>query len=54
MSAYAALAGMKAFVFMPQDVPSPFIAECKALGAKVTLVDGLITDCGKKAAEEIT
>jgi threonine synthase len=52
MSAYAALAGMKAFVFMPKDVPSPFIAECKALGAKVTLVDGLITDCGKIAAEE--
>jgi threonine synthase len=53
MSAYAALAGMKAFVFMPQDVPSPFVSECKAFGAEVTLVDGLITDCGKKAAEEI-
>ncbi|MBN2072137.1 MAG: threonine synthase [Candidatus Krumholzibacteriota bacterium] len=53
MSAYAALAGMKAFVFMPSDVPVPFIAECKALGAKVTLVDGLITDCGKIAAEGV-
>lgn len=52
MSAYAALAGMKAFVYMPKDVPGPFIAECKALGADVTLVDGLITDCGKIAAEE--
>jgi threonine synthase len=52
MSAYAALAGMKAFVFMPQDVPSPFISECKAFGAEITLVDGLITDCGKIAAEE--
>ena len=51
MSAYAAAAGMKAFVFMPQDVPRPFISECKALGAEVTLVDGLITDCGKAAAE---
>ena len=53
MSAYAALAGMKAFVFMPKDVPAPFIAECKALGAEVTLIDGLITDCGKAAAEGV-
>lgn len=53
MSAYAALAGIKSFVFMPKDVPQPFIAECKALGAEVTLVDGLITDCGKLAAESV-
>jgi len=53
MSAYAALAGMEAFVFMPQDTPRPFIAECQALGAKVTLIDGLITDCGKIAAEGV-
>lgn len=51
MSAYAALAGMKAYVFMPRDVPRPFISECKALGAEVTLIDGLITDCGKAAAQ---
>jgi len=53
MSAYAALAGMKSYVFMPKDVPSPFISECKALGAEVTLIDGLITDCGKAAAEGV-
>jgi threonine synthase len=53
MSAYAALAGMKSFVFMPKDVPQPFISECMALGADVTLVDGLITDCGKLAAEGV-
>lgn len=53
MSAYASLAGMKSFVFMPKDVPEPFVAECKALGAEVTLVDGLITDCGKLAAEGV-
>lgn len=52
MSAYAALAGMNAFVFMPKDVPSPFISECIALGANVTLIDGLITDCGKIATKE--
>lgn len=53
MSAYAALAGMKSYVFMPKDVPQSFISECKALGAEVTLVDGLITDCGKIAAEGV-
>lgn len=50
MSAYAALSGLSAFVYMPADVPHPFIAECRALGATVTLVEGLITDCGKIAA----
>ncbi|MFN2225708.1 MAG: threonine synthase [Anaerolineae bacterium] len=53
MSAYAALAGMEAHVFMPQDVPPLFVAECRALGAEVTLIDGLITDCGRAAAEGV-
>ncbi len=53
MSAYAALAGMEAAVFMPKDVPEPFITECRVLGATVTLVDGVITDCGKAAAAEL-
>ncbi|MGD8490036.1 MAG: threonine synthase [Anaerolineae bacterium] len=53
MSAYAALAGMEAHVFMPQDVPPLFVAECRALGAEVTLIDGLITDCGQAAAEGV-
>jgi threonine synthase len=53
MSAYAALAGMEAHVFMPRDVPSVFVAECRTLGAEVTLVDGLITDCGRIAAQEV-
>jgi len=52
LSAYAALAGIPAHVFMPRDVPLPFVAECRALGAEVTLVDGLITDAGRAAAEE--
>ena len=53
MSAYASLAGIKSFVYMPKDVPQPFITECKALGAEVTLIDGLITDCGKAAAVDV-
>jgi len=52
MSAYAALAGLDAHVYMPKDVPQPFIAECRALGAHVTLVDGVITDCGRAAAKD--
>ena len=51
-SAYAALAGLEAHVYMPADVPPLFIAECRALGAEVTLVDGLITDCGRRAAAD--
>ncbi|MGD9101008.1 MAG: threonine synthase [Anaerolineae bacterium] len=53
MSAYAAQAGLPAHVFMPRDVPQPFVAECRALGAEITLVDGLITDAGRIAAEGV-
>src|SRR4051794_2017694 len=53
MSAYAAVAGLPAHVFMPADVPQGFRAQCMALGAQVTLVDGLITDCGARVREGI-
>ncbi len=53
MSAYAARAGLEAHVFMPQDVPVAFVRECTALGANVTLIDGLITDCGKAARDGV-
>ena len=51
MAAYAALAGMEANIFMPADTPRANIVECEQMGANVTLVDGLITDCGKIVAE---
>ncbi len=51
-SAYAALGGLEAHVFMPTDVPHAFVVECRARGAQVTLVDGLITDCGRRASTE--
>jgi threonine synthase len=51
LAAYAASAGLKAKVFMPKDVKVPFIRECELYGADVTLVDGLITDAGRIAAE---
>jgi threonine synthase len=52
MAAYAAAAGIAARVFMPRDVKTPFIRECELYGAEVTLVDGLITDAGRVAAEQ--
>ena len=50
MAAYAAAAGIEAHIFMPRDVPQSNFIECCAAGAKVTLVDGLISDCGKMVA----
>ena len=51
LAAYAAKAGLPAFIFMPKDTPAANIIECQQQGANVTLVDGLITDCGKIIAE---
>lgn len=51
LAAYAAAAGMEAHIFMPSDVPQANYIECKAFGARVTLVDGLISDCAKIVAE---
>src|SRR5262249_58627084 len=49
-AAYAARAGLEAYVFMPRDVPQAFIVECQINGAHVELVDGLITDAGRRVA----
>jgi threonine synthase len=51
LAAYAAAAGLEAYIFMPRDVPQANYLECKAYGADVTLVDGLISDCDRMAAE---
>jgi threonine synthase len=50
LAAYAARAGLEANIFMPNDTPKANVIECRELGAKVTLVDGLITDCGAEIA----
>jgi threonine synthase len=50
-AAYAAAAGMKCEVFIPKDAKQPFVDECRLYGANVTLVDGLITDAGRMAAD---
>lgn len=51
LAAYAARAGLEAHLFMPRDVPRANAIECEAMGAHVTLVDGLISDCGRIVAE---
>ena len=50
LAAYAARAGLECFIFMPRDTPRANIVECEQTGAQVTLLDGLITDCGAEVA----
>ena len=52
LAAYAARGGVEAHVYMPADVPKSFVAQCRAFGAEVHLIDGLITDCGRVSVEE--
>ena len=51
LAAYAAAAGIEANIFMPKDVPFANYVEAVLYGANVTLVDGLISDCGRMVAE---
>ena len=53
MAAYGARAGMESYVFMPVDAPDVNKIECQAVGAKVVLVRGLITDCGRMVADGV-
>ncbi|MEP6920449.1 MAG: threonine synthase [bacterium] len=46
LAAYSARAGLECFIFMPKDTPRANVVECEQTGAHVTLMDGLITDCG--------
>jgi threonine synthase len=51
LAAYAAAAGLAAVIVMPSDTPVANVMECRAFGAKVIQLDGLISDCGKYVAE---
>jgi threonine synthase len=51
LAAYAARAGLESFIFMPRDTPRANVVECEQTGAHVTLMDGLITDCGAEVAK---
>jgi threonine synthase len=45
-AAYAAHAGLGCVIAMPADTPAAIVLECRAFGAEVHLIDGLISDCG--------
>jgi len=51
LAAYAARAGIEAHIFMPKDVPQANRVECESYGARITLVNGLISDCARIVAE---
>jgi threonine synthase len=54
LAAYAARAGLEAHIYMPRDTPRANVVECRELGAQVTLIDGMITDCGAEIARRKT
>jgi len=51
LAAYGARAGMETYIFMPADTPIANQLECVHAGARVYLIDGLITDCGRMVRE---
>lgn len=53
LAAYGAAAGKPVTVLVPTDTPEVNLAEARVMGARIALVDGLISDCGK-VAEEIS
>lgn len=50
LAAYAAAAGIEAYIFMPKDVPLANRMEAEYADAHLTLVDGLISDCARMVA----
>ncbi len=54
LAAYAASAGMKCVIAMPADTPKANVIECRAFGADVRMINGLISECGKFIAENKT
>ena len=51
LAAYAAQAEIPCVIVMPADTPAANVMECKAFGADVRKLKGLISDCGKYVAE---
>ncbi|HRQ38700.1 MAG TPA: threonine synthase [Chloroflexota bacterium] len=52
LAAYAARAGLRAHVYMPQDAPLININEVQMTGADLRLINGLINDAGREAAAD--
>ena len=53
-AAYAARGGLRCVIAMPSDTPAAIVLECRAFGADVHLIDGLISDCGAFIAQNAT
>ena len=51
MAAYAARAGIPAYVSAPKDAPESCILQARCYGAEVDLIAGLISDAGHLAAD---
>ncbi len=51
-AAYGAAAGLPVHVVVPEDTPRPILAEIRALGADLQLLDGLISDCGRVVRQQ--
>ena len=51
MAAYAARAGVPGYVSAPKDAPETCIQQASVYGAEVELVEGLISDAGRVAAQ---
>ena len=51
LAAYGAQAGLRSVIVMPADTPPANVLECRAFGADVRRLPGLISDCGKYVAE---
>ncbi|MCB8943830.1 MAG: threonine synthase [Ardenticatenaceae bacterium] len=52
LAAYAARAGKRAHVYMPNDAPLINIIEVQVTGADLRLINGLINDAGREAAAD--
>jgi len=51
LAAYAARAGVKAVIVVPEDTPRSIVREAEAYGAEIILVKGSISDAGLRLGE---
>jgi threonine synthase len=51
LAAYGARAGIGVRVYVPRDTPELLVEEIESYGAQAVLIDGLIDEAGRRAAE---
>lgn len=52
LAAYAAVGGLQARIYMPEDTPAANIIESRVFGAEVHLVKGVISDAGLRVQQD--